>query len=125
MRVLDASAIINVNQYEYGECYTTQSVIDEIRDAKSRAIATAAIAQHRLRIAEPLSEYVERVRRVARRIGSAHKLSQTDLEIAALALQMGAILVTDDWTLQNLAAHLGIRFEGVVRGSIRRKRTFR
>jgi UPF0271 protein len=124
MKVLDAAAFINSALVDAGGCATTREVIEELRSLPARSVADAAIVAGKLRIMQPSQGSVMKVKEKAGEIGSSHKLSPADLSVAALALDTGATIVTDDWTLQNLAAHLGVPFEAVGRGRIREKRTF-
>jgi UPF0271 protein len=62
----------------------------------------------RVRVYSPSSRALERVKREGRATGDARRLSETDLEILALALDLGYELLTDDYTIQNLAKVLGV-----------------
>ncbi|MBS3060758.1 MAG: hypothetical protein J4432_04605 [DPANN group archaeon] len=131
IRVLDASAIINSNAYKDDcECVTVQEAIDEIKDFKSRLMVDMAMNLKRLRVFMASKESLKLAEDKAREVGSGKQLSNTDKALMALALDQKkrdaeTILITDDFTLQNLAAHLGVKFEGVTRGEIRQKRTFK
>lgn len=124
--VLDAAAFINAEALEReGECYTVRDVLEELKDFKSRSLAEAAIGEGKLKVLEPEKGDFELVRKKAEFVGSLDVLSLADLKILALALGLKAKIVTDDFTVQNLAAHLGMEYEGVMRGKIKRKKTFR
>jgi UPF0271 protein len=58
---------------------------------------------------DPDRESVSRVRESAIARGEADVLSPTDSEVLALALQLQACIVSDDYALQNVARSLGLR----------------
>jgi UPF0271 protein len=124
-KVLDASAFINASMLEKAECFTTPDVIAELKDIKSKSLAEVAIGQGMLSVRSPSPESIRKVIGKALDVGSEKILSTADLSVMALALELDAVVVTDDWTLQNLAAHFGIPYEGVFRGTIKEKRTFK
>jgi UPF0271 protein len=100
---------------------TTPSVVGEVRDRDSRRLLEDALSYGRLEVAEPSPEAVEEARRAARRAGVLGRLSPTDLEVLALAIEAGRPLATDDYALQLAALEAGvgfvrIRYRGVRRG---------
>jgi UPF0271 protein len=104
--VLDASFFFTEIPVE-GAAWTTPSVVGELGDlhAKCRFEALAATG---LRVREPRGEDLARVREAALLTGDAGVLSATDQDILALALELEAVLVTDDFAIQNVAHRLGI-----------------
>lgn len=125
-KVLDAGAMINSDQLDIQEeAYTTPSVMEELKTLESRSLAETARLQDNLRIIKPREKYLKKVKKKAEEIGSLNHLSRTDKHVLALALEKNAEIVTDDYTLQNLAAHLEIDFQGVIRGEIKEKRRFK
>ena len=124
--VLDAAAFINEQQFqEWGDCYTTSDVLAELKDFKSKEIAQAAMASHKLRVSSPSTASINKVYEVEKEVGCNPKLSETDRGLIALAMDIDAKLVTDDYRMQNVAAHLDIEYEGVMRGTIKEKKKFR
>lgn len=105
--VLDSSAFFTAASFE-GELFTTSSVIAELRDLSSKARADL-LCQAGLRVMDPDRESVSRIRESAIARGEADVLSPTDSEVLALALQLQACIVSDDYALQNVARSLGIR----------------
>jgi UPF0271 protein len=115
--VLDTSAIINGYPPDSPiEKYTVPEVVEE---AKSIATATSVgvlIDSGDLKIWEASPRGLKKVRGKLREIGG--ELSDTDAKIAALAIdlaEMGIepILLTDDYSLQNLAEVMGLNYESV------------
>ncbi|NYZ80207.1 hypothetical protein H0N95_03095 [Candidatus Micrarchaeota archaeon] len=123
--VLDSAAFINASFIDAGEAFTTQAVLNELRDLKSRSVADSARANGSLRVSSASDEMTEYVRTIAKEIGSLSKLSDADIGVVSLAFELHAKLVTDDFTVQNLAAHLNVEYDGVARGKIRGKREFK
>lgn len=125
-KILDASALINANSIQIeGEIYTTPSVMEELKELKAQSLAEIASLKGGLQVLRPKEESLEEVKGKAEDIGSTEHLSETDLDVVALALELNGTILTDDYTLQNLAAHLDIEYEGISRGEIKRKRTFK
>jgi UPF0271 protein len=124
--VLDSGAFINDSSLDCGdeECFTVHEVIDELKDFKSKQLAEAALSSGKLKTSfvNPISLIL--VKNIAQEVGSLEHLSETDLKVIALAVQLNAKVITDDFTVQNLCAHIGLKYEGVLRGKIRRKKKF-
>jgi UPF0271 protein len=57
---------------------------------------------------DPDRESVIRVREIAVKRGEAEGLSPTDIEVLALALQLQACIMSDDYALQNVARSMSI-----------------
>jgi len=120
-RVLDAAALLNSNFFAYENAIISPSVATEIRSRSE--ILEALISAGKIRIVEPSTDARERVKRTAERIGEINALSDADIDALALALQENAILVTDDFHVQNVAEELKIKYEGVT-GKIKEKRKY-
>lgn len=109
--VLDASAFFSEIPVK-SPAYTTPSVVGELGDlhAKCRFEALSATV---LAVREPREEDLARVEAAALRTGDIGVLSGTDRDILALALELSAVLVTDDFAVQNVAHRLGIRTRSI------------
>ena len=66
----------------------------------------------RVRVLSPSKKSLARILSVSEGSGDSRKLSATDKEILALALDLGYELVTDDYSIQNIASILGIPCRG-------------
>lgn len=108
-KVLDASAFFMDKPIE-GELYTTSAVVAELRDQSSRFRFDAMQARG-LAVLEPGKPALGRVRRAAEDSGDITVLSPTDTGLLALAIELGAVVVTDDFAVQNVAHLLGIGTE--------------
>jgi len=51
-----------------------------------------------------------KVKQAAKGTGDAARLSKTDTEVLALALELKAAVATDDYSIQNLASVLGVEY---------------
>jgi UPF0271 protein len=105
--VLDASAFFSALTLS-GELYTTPHVVSELKDLRSK-VRFDLLCESGLTVREPGREAQEKARGVAMRIGEGEALSETDLGILALALELGAEIVTDDYALQNAAHRMEIQ----------------
>jgi len=98
------------------EGFTTPKVVEEVIDPESRLFLEGLINAGKVRVLVPSRESVEAVREAARRTGELEELSEADIEILALAYELKATLLTDDYNLQNIAKTLGIPFKTLKRG---------
>lgn len=99
------------------ELFTTQAVFEEVKHIKSSLSALEVLKESgRLVVQEPEQEHVERVLEVAARTGDKGRLSPADISIISLALQLGTLLVTDDFSVANVAKVLGILVEPATAG---------
>lgn len=107
--VLDASAFYAGTPFLSGkECYTTSLVLEEIRHVKTAALDGLMDAGN-LQVVDPEPKHTQAVKKVAEKTGDLRQLSQADISILALALQMKGTLVTDDYALANVAATMGVK----------------
>jgi len=106
--IADSSLFITGKRME-GIIITVPSVLDEIRDERSRTIMELM----NVRIEPVLQSFLREVTSKARETKDSEELSRTDLDILAKALEYtrneNTILVTDDYAVQNTAIHLGIK----------------
>jgi UPF0271 protein len=126
--VLDTSAFLagfdpfSVNEDQI----TAPKVEDEIRTNSMTWVRfRAAVENGRLKVKAPSEECWSRVKASANRVGDAFFLSETDLQILALALELktdgcSPQIVTDDYWIQNVATQMGIEFTPLATFGIRR-----
>lgn len=115
--VLDTSAFIA--GYEpasgRGEHYTVVEVLEELRDSIARLRLQAALDSGNLKIKKPWKRFREKVVRAAEEVGDLASLSPADISILALALQLKGLhkdlaLISEDYSVQNVADRLGISY---------------
>jgi len=130
--VLDAAAFFARCQLAayLHRIYTTPRVIEEVRDEYSRLGLEISSEIARIEIVEPRPRFIEDARSIARSLGILEKLSETDIEVIALALQLRSeglepVVVTDDYSIQNVLMEAGIRFVTVKTRGIERVKRFR
>ena len=105
---------------------TAAKVKEEIRsNSISWVRFKTAVENGKLIVKEPSEEYLNRVEASAVTVGDSFFLSETDKQILALALELKASacnpqIVTDDYSIQNVAAKLGIEFVALATFGIRR-----
>lgn len=114
--VADASVFI-WGKRPQGELITVPAVEKELKDLRSRSLLYIFEA----RVESPSRQALAEARAAAQRTGDIAVLSGADLEVLAKALEYGA-LATDDYALQNVALHLGLKVEPVGQPKIGRKR---
>ena len=115
--VLDATAIRSGMMLS-GECqwFMTPSVKNEIARGKA-ARDLELLVDISIKIMEPSRESVMRIRDKAGETGDIGRLSDTDIDVLALGLELEATILTDDYSVQNIAKALGIDYRsGAQRG---------
>ncbi len=132
--VLDTGALLakfhliaNIGNADY---FAPAEVYDEVKDKESREALELGLSIGRISIVEPESTSIDEAMRTAKKIGELVKLSRTDIVVAALALTLkkkcGAVVViTDDYSLQNLLYHMGIGFKPLRTTGIKKPRKYR
>jgi len=117
--VLDATVIRSGMQISgQDEWYTTQSVMNELR--KGRAAKDAGLLTDiYLKVLIPAKEGRARVEAQAKQTGDIDRLSDTDLDVLALALELGATIVSDDYSIQNVARAMKIEYISGVQSGIK------
>ncbi|UCH89734.1 MAG: hypothetical protein JSV49_03540 [Thermoplasmata archaeon] len=66
-----------------------------------------------LKVQSPASKYLEEIELKAKTTGDSERLSEVDKSLIALALELNAVLITDDYSIQNLAEEFGISYRTV------------
>jgi len=126
--VLDTSAFIQGFNTSDSETllYTTPLVIEEIRDEMAKIRATNWSQTGKLVIQMPTEEATQHILSQSRRMGEARSLSETDHSILALTYQLTqqgnqVTLLSDDYSVQNLADELGLNYTGMNTMGIKRR----
>jgi len=117
MRVLDATAFIEGYDNETDEpIATVPAVREELTDeTQFRYEAMEGSGMH---VQVPGEAALDRVRAAARETGDLATLSEVDTRLLAAALELDAVLVTDDYAMQNVAEALSITIETVSQDGI-------
>jgi len=108
--VLDSTAFYAGIPYQgNGRYYTTYLVLEEVKHHN----VGSSLIHTRVQVTEPSADSVNKVRSTASKTGDIGALSQTDISLLALALDLthaegSASLVTDDFAVRNVAEVLSI-----------------
>jgi endoribonuclease Nob1 len=116
--VLDASIFFSDMKPD-GDLYTTPSVCDELRDIRSKGNFEKLSAAG-LRVVSPGTGNLERVHAAAVGTRDSGVISDTDRELLALAMDLEAVLYTDDFAIQNVAIALGVKTHPINQRKARR-----
>ena len=126
--VLDTSAFLaGFDPFSVGEDQLTVPQVEE--EVRSNSITwvrfKTAVENGKLKVKAPSHEFLNRVKVSANRVGDSFFLSKTDMRILALALELKVKgytpqIVTDDYSIQNVATQIGIEFVPLATFGIRR-----
>lgn len=110
-RVLDATSFYAGIPFSSQEqCFTTSLVFEEIKHIKkSHDAIQALIDLGRLKIIEPEQKNTNFILEKANNTGDLSELSKQDVSVLALCMQLNGELVTDDYTVSNVAKHLNLK----------------
>jgi len=85
-----------------------------------------AIESGKLRVRTPDIRFLDRVKKASKTVGDLRSLSDVDTQVLALALELETkdhdpLIVTDDYSIQNVANQLGVNFTSLMTFGIRFK----
>jgi len=126
--VLDTSAFLaGFDPFSSGtEQVTVPKVEEEIlRNSMIKLRFETAIESGKVKIKKPTQELSDSAKTSASKVGDSFKLSEADLQLLALALELKAEgytpqIITDDYSIQNVATQMGIGFLALTTFGIRR-----
>ena len=111
--VLDTSVLYYGKDLPEGyECVITPGVVREL-DKEDMGERLEMLLATKIRVSSPTERSMKRVHQEAEKTGDSRRLSETDKELLALALDLGYELLSDDYSIQNLARVMGIPCRGV------------
>ena len=119
VNVLDASAIIGGFSSKEVQNFITASVILEIKDLKSKLLLESTIKDGYITIMEPDTLDIKNVDDIIRKSGDILRLSDVDKNLIALAFKLkrenkDPIVVTDDYSMQNVLKIVQIPYRSVL-----------
>jgi UPF0271 protein len=105
--------------------YTVPEILLEIHNPLEKAIVEAKICSGQILIREAKRKYYNLARLEAKKTGDVKVLSQADLKLLALFLEISnendqVTLLTDDFALQNIAKNLKLKVRKIVGSEIRK-----
>ena len=118
IKILDASAFIG-GYHPTDKNYTIPDVTQELKDIQSQSIMNNALKDDLLVIQEPSKKYMDIVDDTIKTSGDILRLSNVDKKLLALAIEKKSehndiILLTDDYSIQNVAKILKIPFQSII-----------
>jgi endoribonuclease Nob1 len=130
--VLDTSAFVGgFDPFTVREDQVAPPMVEEEvkRNAMTLLRFSTAVESGRLKIFAPSQEFINKVKASATSVGDSFFLSETDKQVLALALEIRARgddpqIVTDDYSIQNVAKQLGLGYISLVTFGIKRLLTW-
>ncbi|MCV0372145.1 MAG: nucleotide-binding protein [Nitrosarchaeum sp.] len=115
-RILDASAFYaGVPFGSDSDCYTTSLVYEEIKHIKKNEDALGTLMEtNRLKIMDPDKESINAAVASAKQTGDFQQLSKQDISIIALCINLGGLIITDDFAITNVAKNIGLRTSSIM-----------
>lgn len=110
--VLDTSAFFLAIPLQ-GELWTVPRVEGELKDLRGKA-RFGVLMDEGMEIRPPIPASVRKAREASIKSGDERVLSDTDLDLIALALDVRGTIVTDDFALQNTARVLGLSVRSII-----------
>jgi UPF0271 protein len=97
--ILDTSALFSMEEVPADlEAYAPPGVVDELRRYND---GRAEVLSLKVTVSEPTSVSRKKVEEASARTGDRTRLSAVDKDVLALALDMQAEVLTDDYSVQN------------------------
>lgn len=126
--ILDTSALVaGFDPFSISEeQYTVQSVIEEVsRKSVFSLRFETAIDSGKIKVKTPKADFMEEAKASASAVGDAFFLSETDIQVLALALELRTkgyrpLVATDDYSIQNVATQMKVEFASLITFGIRR-----
>ncbi|MEX0568812.1 MAG: hypothetical protein Q6363_006590 [Candidatus Njordarchaeota archaeon] len=109
--IIEDGIVRNLESIDRIFYFTTHSVISEIKSKKSEVLVLTIM--HKITVLEPSRRALVHIKKVASETGDISKLSETDIDVLALALDLmekyeRVIVASEDYAVQNLCLFLGI-----------------
>jgi len=108
-----------------GEQYSVPTVKEELLvDTMPWIRFNAAVESGKLKVQMPSQRSIDKVKESSKTVGDALFLSEADMHVLALALELkdagySPSIVTDDYSIQNVANQIGISFTSLMTFGIR------
>jgi UPF0271 protein len=126
--VLDTSAFVaGFDPFSLSEeQVTVPKVVEEIkRNSMNKLRFETALENGRVKIKAPPQVFLNQIKATSSKVGDSFKLSETDIELLALALELKTAgynpqIVSDDYSIQNVATQLDIEFSPLATFGIKR-----
>ena len=123
--VLDSSAIINGFKCSSSDqIFVSSSVMNELKRKKSNK-ELGYLLMLGAKIERVDRRFLDIVETKAKETGDIGRLSSADINVIGLALQEKGTIVSDDYSIQNLAHHMNIDFLSIAENGIKEEFSWR
>ena len=126
--ILDTSSVLSGKTFVFSEnsIVTTPGVSDEISQGGKDYQKFELLKEIGLKIIYPTENSIEDIRKTSKKTGDIGRLSETDIEVLALSLDLKkegkkTILLTDDYSMQNVSESLGIKYQNISQSKITKR----
>lgn len=128
--ILDAAALLNNPDFAFNSSdtyFTTNLVFAEWKDFVSKSLASSASSSGALKVRDPSPASLSAAKKIASDSGT--RLSDADLSVAGLAQEFLSekkdfVVLTDDYSLQNVLKKAGAHFQGIIHPEIKKHKKF-
>lgn len=118
--VLDSSALLAGKDLLLEDMFCTPDVLEEVK-GKDPSPQLILMIEARVAVRSPSEDSVAEVKEAALKTGDAKRLSPVDVGVIALAIDLKATIITDDYSIQNVSNELGLTYHGLSFPDIERK----
>jgi UPF0271 protein len=116
--VVDTSAILSGKDLPTDcELFSSPKILDELKHGKMK-MRLDFLIESGLKVISPSEKAKEEVKQAAEKTGDVARVSEADIEILSLAKELEAVLLSDDYSIQNLASKLGVEYRGIAQDGI-------
>jgi len=127
--IIDTSAILSGKPIviENAKIVTTPGVLNELKPGGKDYQNFQFLIEKGLTIETPSEESIREIQKTSNETGDITRLSKADIEILALARDIiknkkhEPVILTDDYSIQNIANVLKIRFENISQNGIQKR----
>jgi UPF0271 protein len=126
--ILDSSAVLSGKSISPtdGDLFTTPGICSEFKKGGRDYRIFQFLIERGLSIISPSKKSISMINKVADTTGDIGRLSKADIEVLALALDKQkenreVIILTDDYSIQNVAHAIGIKFKSIAQKGIKRE----
>ena len=127
--ILDTSAIISGKPINLVDdiMMTTRSVSSELESYEKDFFLFQYLIDKGLIIKSPSKNSIAKIKNISKKTGDIDRLSETDIDILALALdniineKREVVILTDDYSIQNVSCFLNIKYESINQSGITKK----
>ena len=127
--ILDSSAIISGKPIDLDDdiMMTTRSVSSELESYEKDFFLFQYLIDKGLIIKSPSKNSITKIKNISKKTGDIDRLSETDIDILALALdniineKREVVILTDDYSIQNVSCFLNIKYKSINQPGITKK----